>query len=78
MLMELRERNHRSRFTSRRSTKDRREYGDQPSKPSERERFSITDRVREPQVDHMHIIRKWTPWVIAAAILYWVVTTYVF
>jgi hypothetical protein len=77
--MELRERNHRSRFTSRRSTKDRREYGDQPSgPPSDRERFSITDRARQPQVDHSHVIKKWAPWVIAAAILYWAVSTYLF
>jgi hypothetical protein len=78
--MELRERNYRSRLGTRRSTKERREFGDgEESKSSStpRERFSITENARQPKLDPFYIVRKWLPWVIAAAIAYWAITTYV-
>jgi hypothetical protein len=78
--MELRERNYRSRLGTRRSTRERREFGDGEKSPStaDRERFSITRNARQPRIDPFFMVKKWLPWVIAAGILGWVLTTYVF
>jgi hypothetical protein len=78
--MELRERNYRSRLGSKRSTKAKRE-GDaeeeESSRPqTDRERFSITNRAERKQVDYTHIVKKWAPLVVLAAIAWWLVSTY--
>ena len=78
--MELRERNYRSRLGNRRSTREKREFGEEEeSKPAtDREKFSVTRNARQPKLDPFYVVRKWLPWVIAAAIVYWVLSTYVF
>lgn len=78
--MELRERNYRSRFGNR-SYKSKREAAeDAPSRPAtDRERFSVTRNARQQQrLDPFFIVRKWLPWVIAAAVAYWAISTFVF
>ncbi|MFM2376946.1 MAG: hypothetical protein RLZZ165_2043 [Bacteroidota bacterium] len=78
--MELRERNYRSRLATRRSTREKREFGEEPEKgPSTgRERFSVTRNARQPRLDPFYIVRKWLPWVILAAIMYGLLSTFVF
>jgi hypothetical protein len=81
--MELQERNYRSRLVRRRSTKDRREYGDDatagPNRPmTDRERFSITKNVPRQQIDVGYQIKKWFPIALVVAVVYWVLTTFVF
>jgi hypothetical protein len=78
--MELRERNYRSRLGSKRGTKARREADEDASdRPSlSRERFSITHRDEREPVDYTKIVKKWAPYVIAAAIAWWLIQTYLF
>lgn len=76
--MELRERNYRSRLGSKRSTKAKREADDESTERAPAERYSISDRVPRNTVDYAHQIKKWAPIVVVAAIVYWVVTTYIF
>jgi hypothetical protein len=75
--MELRERNYRSRLGTR-SYKARREAAednaDQPQ--GDRDKF-LSRNYRRPQVDVTHHIKKWAPLVIAAAIAWWAISTYV-
>lgn len=77
--MELRERNYRSRFGNR-SYKSKREAAeDAPSRPTtDRDRFSVTRNARQQRLDPFYVVRKWLPWVIAAAIAYWAITTFIF
>jgi hypothetical protein len=82
-IMELRERNYRSRLGSKRSTKARREgeYEDSSdrSRPmTDREKFSITNNVPRNHVDYGHIIKKWAPLAIVAAVVWWVISNYFF
>ncbi len=81
--MELQERNYRSKLVRRRSTKDRREYGDDatagPNRPmTDRERFSITKNVPRQQIDVGYQIKRWLPIALFAAVAYWLLTTFVF
>jgi hypothetical protein len=76
--MELRERNHRSRF-ERRSTKSKREGVEDNDKRrplTDRERFSVTRNYEKPSFELGHQVKKWAPLVILAAIIWYLVQSF--
>jgi hypothetical protein len=78
--MELRERNYRSRFAKTRGSKARYEAAeDNASRPkTPRENFTLTNRHQRKEIDSSQIVKRWAPWVIGAAIVYYLVATYLF
>ncbi len=79
--MELRERNYRSKLGSKRSTKARREAAEdgEVDRPlTDREKFSVTRNHQRQEIDFSHQIKKWAPLAILAAVIWYLVQTFVF